>query len=321
VKDSGRDMAEILFINPYLLANSVGIISMALSLNTTPDGLLIHDSITYDFDELSEADRAAFDAWLETSQTAAHVPEDTLLYLAGSGLDKVWPVYRHSLAESGGDASDFDESMQLFGEQFGLDPGTDLFPYLDGEAAVAIVPSRSGPLAQVLRLNLGVALVANMHDEAALATNLANFSEAIADPQLALATVKDASADELTLYEITTSLQPGFPLVYGTGQEHFLLGTSRETLTAFNFDGGVSLADNAAFQAAQAALPDARMPTFYADIATLLQTLQSSPFLLARGRALTEQTAVFQPIRTIAAINKVSENKVQNSIVLFINTD
>ena len=298
------------------LINSNGLRSLALAITPTEVGLQIDTATLYDPDQLSAAQQAAHNTWLADPQTDHIAPENTLFYLNGLGLNLFWDTYATSP-----DWADSLEAMQLLGDQFGFNPNSDLFPYLDGETAVILTPSRSGTAAQLLRLNLGGTILAGTSDPDTLSANLVGFTTAISDPQLGLATVQETAVHDIPFTQIETSLLPGLSLVYGVGQDYLILSSSADSIGELNFGNGRSLADNPDYQKAQTALPTGHSPALFINVTELVGTFRTSGFMLAQAREFERQTAVLQPLHFLAASRNISENTTQNRIVLFIETD
>ncbi|MCB8945363.1 MAG: DUF3352 domain-containing protein [Ardenticatenaceae bacterium] len=294
---------------PQLLPSD-GLQSLALALTPTATGLQIDSTRLYA--------PAAPAVWLAEPQTHHLAPANTLAYLAVGGLDRLWASYLQTLSTNP-DQADALEAIALLGDQFGLDPNRDLFPLLDGETAVILTPSRSGPAAQLLRLNLGGTLVASTSDPDTLAANLAGFTTAISNPQLGVATVAATAVNDIPLTQIETSLLPGISFVYGVGHEALLLSTSAESVGELSGVNGRSLADAPDYQAAQTAI--GQPPMLFIKVNELVEVFGSSAFMLAQAQEFTRETAVLQPLHILAASSSVSQNMVQNKVILVIEAN
>ena len=290
--------------------------SLAIAITASEAGLQIDTTTLYDPAQLSLIQQTALNTWLEKPQTDKIAPENSLFYLNGAGLNLLWQMYADSPAQA-----DSREAMQLLGEQFGFNPNKDLFPFLDGETAVILSPSRSGTATQLLRLNLGGTLLVSTSKPDTLSANLTGFTTAISDPQLGIATVQETAVHNIPLTQLQTGLIPGLSLVYGVGQGYLLLSSSTDSLSELNFGNGRSLADNPDYQIAKAALPAGKKPTLFVNVTELVEIFRTSGFMLAQAREFARHTAVLQPIHLITASSSASETTTQNRIILFVKTD
>ena len=291
-----------------------------MGLSVTAEGIQMDTVTSFDPSKLSELQRMSFDMWIEEPQTAAIAPQDTLVYFSGSGLNLLWSMVRELMVAEMSQA-DFDESMSLFAQQFGINPDSDLFPYLDGEVAVIVGSGNGGFIAETSQLNLNMTLLVGTSDQATLATNVDAFSTAVGDPQMGMGVVEKSEADGLTLYELFTPMVEGSSLVYGTGHDYLLISSGRDNVAALQFGGeGLSLQDSRDFQTVQAAFANERTPAMYVNVRGLLEAIRSS-VPSEEVASFDEETAVFQPIRYLAATNMISANMAKGTMILFIETE
>ncbi|MCB8945507.1 MAG: DUF3352 domain-containing protein [Ardenticatenaceae bacterium] len=301
------------------LYNSNGMGGVAMGLSVTEEGIQMDSVSTFDTAQLSELQQLSLGAWVEEPQTAAIASPDTLVYFAGRGLNVMWATMRDVMMLQMSQ-DEFDESMQIFAEQFGLNPDTDLFPYLDGELAFMVAPSSGSAMAEALDIHLSVTLLAGTSQEAELAAHVETLSAALGNPELGLGVVEKSEVNGLTLYELFSPMEEAV-FVYGIGHNYLVLGSEREGLAGLSFAGdGVSLQDSRDFQLVQAAFANEQMPVVYVNVQGLLAEIESG-FAAEDAEAFVEVTAVFQPIRYFAATSVVKDDMIHATAILFIETD
>jgi hypothetical protein len=305
------------------LSSTKGMKGIAMGLSVTDAGIQFDTVANYDPAQLSELQQLSFNAWVEEPQTVNIAPQDTLVYFVGSGLDLMWSSLRDMMAQMQGfSEDDFQESMQLFAEQFGINPDTDLFPYLDGELAIIVAPSDSGLIADTTEVGLGATILVGTSNQETLAANIDTFSTTVSDPEIGLGTVTKTEADGLTLYELLSPLAEGMPFTYGIGHNYLLLGSGSDSVAALNFgDDGLSLADSRDFQSVQAAFPNDRTPAIFFNVTDLLDTIRSDAPGEEEVAEFDEMTAFLRPIRYIAATNTIGDNTARGTVIVFIETE
>ncbi len=279
------------------------------------DRIQIDAATAFDPEKLSAVQKRLLQLTAESEAAASLFPEETMLYITGKGIDGSWELLRRAMiAEIGRD--DFEESMRMFAKEFSIDFDQQLFPLLDGEFAIGILPSSEGALADG---GLGAVLAAGTSDEQSLATTVAAFSEDIGRPQGGLGQV---TASELpaggTVYEFETALLPDFQLAYGVGQNYLLLGTSKSALSDLRFDGKLSLANSGAYQAMWEAFPDGMVPAFFVDIAGLRKLLAESA--LAAEAASEPVITSLSVISRVAGASLAADDTAQITAIIFLES-
>jgi hypothetical protein len=133
-----------------------GVTAMAVTLTLVDEGLRLDSTVLYEPDNMSQTMAEIQQAG--AADVAGLLPANTIGYLSGSRPDLLWALWRDSLIDTFGQA-DFNESMRAFEDTFGFDPDKDLFPLLDGDWAVVLVPGNEGFLAEDGEINLGWAIL------------------------------------------------------------------------------------------------------------------------------------------------------------------
>lgn len=280
----------------------------AVSLSLVDAGVQLDAITLYDADELTPTQQQTLTTHVETVETAAFFPANTSVYAVGQGLDLLWHSYRDSfIAQTS--QQDFTESMQLFADEFGLNPDTDLFPLLDGEAAFGLIPGTTG--LEEIGLPVGGTAVIHTHNPAQLTTNLEAFSQTFGNPQTGIGTVTTATSNGFTTSQIESVLFPGWHPVYTIQQQFFVLGSDLAALQALVWDGGTSLAATPRYQQTWQAFPADFTPGLYVDMAELMEMLQTAT-------NTTTDFSQLKPITTIAMAGSSAENRVHQTIMVFI---
>jgi hypothetical protein len=290
----------------------------AVAVSLVEAGVQLDFVTIYDPAQISALQRQALETRVIEPETAALFPSETLVYVTGKGIDLIWSSLRRALIAELGRA-DFEESMRLFVQEFSIDPNEQIFPHLDGEAALGILPSHLGTLASAADVDLGAAIVIGTSDQSTLAANMSTFSERIGRPQGGLGTITEHNdLLGLTIYEFETVLVPDLLIAYGVGEGYLLLGSSGQTLRSLRFNGGASLASRPEYQAVWRAFPEEMSPGLYVDLQGLLRELHLEE--ATNESAADAATTLLRPIPHIAAANTVDGNIAQGRIIIFVET-
>ncbi|MCP5098345.1 MAG: DUF3352 domain-containing protein [Chloroflexi bacterium] len=283
-----------------------GIRGTAVSISQHPTGIQLDATTAYEPGRLSEPQQQLLQTQVSGAQTAENLSPDTLLYLNGVGVNHLWGVYRAAFIDIASEA-DFDESMALLQQQFGLNPDTELLPFLDGETAVALIPDTSGALSQLTNSGVELVLVTATNDEQSLSTYVARFSDTFNNT---LGTVtQSTNANSITEYQLETILLPDYSLHYGLGQSTFLLATSGDALQAGQVDTAVSLAQTPDFQAVWSQYPEEMIPGLYVDVERWLANVEEG------GTAVLP---ILQPIETLSAAAQVENNQTHYQMIIAV---
>lgn len=265
-------------------------------------GVRLDMATTYDREALSPGRLAAVDSVLGRPQTAVNFPANTILYLAGQPFSQTWAAFIET------EGADFAESMLLLGQQFGFDPAALVFPLLDGETALGVIPSSEGMLAAQTGLNVEAVALLGTSQPGQAQQPLDGLLAAIRAVPLPIAKLTDFPVGSGQVTELEMTLGPSLRLAVGAADGYVVAATTGAAAQLLHFDNSNTLAQTSAFQQAATLYAQENAPTFYLDVAGL------------RG-AMGEETAVgasLMPIHTIAANSNVVEGIVLNRIYLVL---
>lgn len=184
-----------------------------------------------------------------TGAMADQLPADTYIYFNSGGLGHNWEARREALAEIAGGQDSYDDILLLAEGLLGFNPD-DLLTQLTGELTIALTTAQDGLLQQMSDTSLGVILVNEANDPAAI-TGILNGANQAVENQL-LFPVSTINGDGYIIHSIDNEGDSLF--AYGLSGSQLLLGTSQATLDSLFADGD-KLADSETFGEAQAAMP------------------------------------------------------------------
>lgn len=286
---------------------------MAASLSIVDAGLKMDAIVTYDPTSLSDTQMQMIQSVGAASKTAGMFQEDTILFVTGQHLDLAWQSIREMM-DSTGAVGDFDEAMSIFEEQFLFNPDTDLFPYLDGEYALGVVPSTQGILAEQMNVQIGIGIAAGTSNQAAVQETVDKLSDGIQNMGTIVETVDIGGS---SFYSLSDPTMGSGLLLFGTSQDYLLIGTDNGTLEAF-VGNEPALEDNIKYKDTWKAFDSGMAPVFYGDVAGLIGAIREG--LQAFDLESFNEAAKFmEPIPTIAvAASPLKNNTAHSTLIIFI---
>jgi hypothetical protein len=299
------------------VANTYDMIAgVAFSLSIVDAGLQFDTLMAYDPAKLSASQIEMMEAAGRGSPVADQLPGNTLLYFSGQRPDLIWQTYYDTMNESLG--GDFEESLAELEDEIGINLNTDLFPYLDGAFAIAVFPSDTGSLAQLANINLGIAILAETSNDAALLDTIEAFNPYLED--LAEMTIAKTTTADMTIFEASIFYFEQPILSYGVGSGWFGLATSLDFLEALPDPAG-ALSESDYFRQAQGYLPGGMSVAGYIDFERGLEEIRSSlsDYDL---ESFDQATVLLEPIDALVAGNSpFNGDSVHSTLILVIPTE
>lgn len=290
---------------------------LAATLSLVDAGLQMEAFVAYDLERLPEMQRQIVMQSGTESRLLGQFPADTLLFFGSRDLSLTWQAFEEGMAAQAA-AADFEESMDLFVQQFGIDPSQDLFPYLTGEWGFGLL-SKQGPVDPSMgELPLTVAFLSETSDEAAIEQFLGQAS-GLLETMLFMSSDR-SSRNGRTFYEVVDPFGEGVAAAYGVGSGYLYIGSSSQVIEQV-LDAGPSLAESERYRAALEAFPPEMIPVLYLDLEGLLDAF-SGPTLGASTAEFDEALRFMRPIkRIVAAGAPIEHGLVHSTMIVFIGPD
>ncbi|HUF37540.1 MAG TPA: DUF3352 domain-containing protein [Anaerolineales bacterium] len=275
------------------LYSNVPFLNGALSLSFVAEGIRVDYAVKFDPESLSEPRRQQLDLITSATTIDARLPETTLLFVGGRGLPLAIELAREKMSAS--ERGAFDESLDALEAELGFSLANDLLANLDGEYAIAALPSRDGMLAS-REIDLGIAVLFETGNPAGLDPVLDGIERLLEDE---LGTAPDpVDLDGTAFFQVGDPFL-GELLAYGVVNDLFLIATSART-AAEVLREGPSLAENPEYQAAGQVLPDRMNRTLYVNVSGLLGAIREGMSSSDRESFDNEIGSALSPIDIIA---------------------
>lgn len=288
---------------------------LAMSASIVDEGVQVDWLAVYDPEEMSPEQEAMSAVSADKLELVDALPTGTVFYVGGSHLDLVWLANKAALAQTSGMGEDWNSAMSLFAEQYGFNPDTDLFPYLDGEWGLAIMPAEDGILAQQMRIPMGALLAADTSAPDQLAGVVDRFTGSL---QSMGAPVEDVIVGDATLKQISDPMM-GPMLTFGLSDSRLVVASSSGVVGRLTEDQE-TLAKSAPYREAVKALPRGTTPIMYLDLEKLFEDIRSSlsaEFL----HTFEESINYLEPVQKVMMGNAaVQKNLAHSVMVIFIQS-
>lgn len=284
--------------------------SMALSVSIVDEGLQIDNWTAYDPEALDEEQNAMLETTGDELELAHLLPAGTVFYTGGTHLDLIWLANKTAMAQTTGMGEDWEAAMEMFAGQFGFNPDTELFPYLDGEWGMAVMPATEGILVQQMQVPLGalVAAQATQPDQlAGVVEGFASSMEAVGAP------VEDVALGDATLKQVSDPMM-GPLFAFGISDERLVIATSSSAIGVLNEDQE-TLAESERYKQVVRALPRGMRPMLYLNLEKLFADIRGnlSDRFLAN---FDESIRSLKPIQYVIAGNAAFKNDLLHSVVI-----
>ncbi len=241
--------------------------SLAFTLAFEDFGIQFDTFMGIDEAEMEDTQRDLMESMQAQGDLISMLPEDTLGFFIGRGFDQLWESFADSMDEVYG--GDFEDSMRFFEDDFGFRPDLDLFPILDGEWSIAVVPS-SDSVFLGEDVGLGILLIAESSQEN-------DLRDVVEDARTALERqgmdVIERSADGGTIYTIEDS---GIQMLsMGIQDDVLMIGTDAIIMQDM-MEGSSSIEDDRNFLEVWEAFPRNTIPIVYVNLYSVMDSYRMS---------------------------------------------
>jgi hypothetical protein len=289
--------------------------SSALALSMVEAGLQMDIAVVYDAERMTESQRQGLAAQGE-AVTDDLFPANTILYLVGHRLDLLWANIRDGMIAEGGESA-FADQMLSFENQFGIDPNADLFPLLDGEYALGILPDVGGPLAEQTEVPLGLAFLAGSSRPDALKSTAEAFSQQLQEQGTS---ISRSEAGDTVTYAVSLGGENTAPLLFGVSGDGYLFISTAQTTVDTLFGGGNHLGDSDRYQDVWREFPAGANPVFFLDLDGLTGTVREG-LSGSQLDSFDEAVRFVDPFTFLAVGADAGDNTLKVTTILFVEEE
>lgn len=286
---------------------------MGMSISAVDVGLQMDYILAYNLDNMTEEQIATMQIDFDEPMTASFFPKETFLYMTSEHLDRSLTAFQEGIPGTI-EEEELDEAMEIFEEQFGINPFTDLFPYLDGEFALGIFESSEGMLAEQYDVPLGLLLVIESSDQEALLNAAQKVAEALENTGQFY--VLQTESNNIQFFELIEYFSEQTTFVYAVKDNILFVSLDAGSIEDVYGDR-VSLDQYSRYKDGWEAFPKDMRPVMYIDIEGIYQLVTEEMDELSQREA--EDAAFFTPIKTIEVGTRIIDEDMQHgTMIIFI---
>jgi hypothetical protein len=289
---------------------------MGMSISAVEAGLQMDYIIAYNPDQMTDEDRASMQIEPGQPMTASLFPQETYLYITSEHLNRTIEGMQEGLLGTV-EEGEIDEAMEIFEEQFGINPMTDLFPYLDGEWAIGIMESPGGIFAEQFGIPLNLLLVVESSDQAALLNAAEKIAEGLEDT--GQFDVLQTETNGIQLFELRDPFYEETAFVYAVKDNILFISLDAGTIEDVYGDR-VSLDQYSRYKDGWQAFPKDMRPMMYIDVEGIYRFVTEEIGELSQNEL--EDSAAFKPIKTIELAGRIIDEKMlHGAMIIFVEGD
>ena len=204
--------------------NDVGI-----SMGFTDDGIRVDSVVAYDVANMSDPLKQLITVPANPDKALDYLPDSAIATLSGQNLKSYWDYYNSVLAQNPQSKKQFDQSIQAIKTQTGIDLDADVFAWMTGEFALAVVPAKALTVAGPTAPPVGLMLLLETKDAALAQQKMTKISTALGKQGLLFGAKKVNGAD---LQVVTGLEKQGLTAGYGFLDNFLVIGSADDVLTA-----------------------------------------------------------------------------------------
>jgi len=262
---------------------------VAASIGLTGDGIRFDYVLAYEPGQLTPAQRTGMEQPANPHKALNVAPGQTFAYLSGQNLQLVWDEIKEL---AGVKAQDLEEVRY----ELGIDLERDLFSWMTGEYAIALVPDPTGFFGDP-DTPLNLLLLIEAEDRDLVERKMALVADALAYSSGDVFETQKIGGIQVQAME--DDYGEGF-IGYGFVGDFLVIGTSRNTIEAAATARQSPLSDNTTFNKTCSPLPDKNNGYFYLDVEQATNIIYAAFSAYDREEFDRDVRPFLDPIKAVA---------------------
>ena len=301
---SGRLLEELAALSkevPELLPKGASSATrgLAVSLGFIPAGVVIDYVTSYDVEKLPYFMHKMMRQKPNPHRALRFAPAETIFYLSGQDLSLLWDYG----VESWGQGADFQEGLQDIEEELGLNLRKDVFSWMRGEYALALLPDPGGFMGEK-DVPLGLLILVEVKDKKLVQGKMKKIAVALAE-QL-MAQPKEEEIEGLKMHMLSSPFL-GINLGYGFIKDFLVIGTSEQMLRQAVKAQAQPLEGVKELHVALSPLPTPSTGYFYLNIQKVIELITKTMSPSERRDFQREVLPYVQPLKALSSANVIME--------------
>jgi Protein of unknown function (DUF3352) len=308
--------AKVSLSSPVLDESRKQLDAITLAVGTQKEGIRLELSIYPKPDSNAQNDRSN-DSQNVTSAIISKLPQETFLLISGNNLHKSWQEITAQSKSNPGSEQAAKQLRQAVKSATQLDLEKDILKWMNGEFAIAAIPSDKGLLKNI---GLGIVVLMQTSDRSATSSmlkkldDLAQSSNSGVIPQGVEIKSKQLAGQKISSWEVGPSIVAS----HGFIDDKYAFWAMGDLSAQFIPQPGKNLPESSAFQTLTAALPKNNGGYFYLNMSTALSIVDR----LVPSEDKTSQTYIqtrtlLDAILGIAVTNTTLDNRITRLDFLF----
>ncbi len=202
----------------------------------------------------------------------ANFPEDTIALATGSGISQAWSQFVKQAQEDDNFKQALAQGRELF-QSVGFDLDQDIFSWMDGDYAFALIPSRQGILAN---FGFGGVMILETSDRATSQKTMAKLNNLVQERFAILAIdTKQIEGKEVTAWEVP---QQGALVKYSwLDNDSLMIALGGSLLDSVSQTPETPLVSSKSFKTITGSLPENNLGTFYLNMEQVVALTNNLP--------------------------------------------
>lgn len=241
----------------------------------------------------------------------ANFPEDTIALATGSGISQAWSKFVKQAQEDDNFKQGLAQGREVF-QSVGFDLDQDIFSWMDGDYALALIPSRKGILAN---FGFGGVMILETSDRATSQKTMAKLNNLVQERFATLAIdTKQVEGKEVTAWEVP---QQGALVKYSwLDNDSLMIALGGSLLDSVSQTPEKPLANSNSFKTITGSLPQNNLGTFYLNMEQVVALTNNLPQPQA-SFITPEANAVLNSIRGIGMTVTMPDTATSKAEMIF----
>lgn len=299
-----------------LLEKSQPLVAIAFSWQATANGLKVDYVGSLDQAKLDATTKALAGLPANPNKAAGLAPDSSIVYIGGQNLKLIWDALKAADTGTTGGQSLTDGLTQIQ-TGLGVDLEKDVFGWMTGEFALAVLPGKSGGSAGSM-LPVEGALIVEAKDKTLAQGNMKKITDTLASQGLTFAE-QDVKGVKVQSAQGMESL--GLSVSYAFVGDFMVVASSSDVMSAVidASQGKGKLSDKASFKDLLSNLPKENGYLFYTDIpGTIDLALGALGSLGGQSGTTDEAKTALKPLKSAGASGTVKSDFITGSFFVTI---
>lgn len=243
----------------YMLDVLEALETAGYSVSLDKEGIQLDVAVTFDPDDMPQDVLEGMSSKPTANRILKRIPADSLGFFSGQNLAGGWQTIYDALL----DLEDAEQQIEDFSDEIGIDITRDLFDWLSGEFAVAVIGARG-----IEDIPVGGIAVMEVDDESEASDTLESFFDAL--EEYGDVELDQQDYDGVDMQLVIDPYSEDVIVGYGFKDKNLLIGIFEDSLEEVAARDLEPLSDDPTFRAVQSHLPRGNSGYYYINLENVL---------------------------------------------------